>query len=97
MWHTGMQDWRPAGEVSGLVSLVASAGPPARGPGGPPLQGAPGTSAPMQRRAPLAGGYAGSESQAGSAYAGPNMGFMDAVKSVFRQYVGFSGRARRAE
>src|SRR5262249_11183351 len=26
-----------------------------------------------------------------------NMGFMDAVKSVFRQYVGFSGRARRAE
>ena len=29
IWHTGMPDWRPAGEVSGLASLFAGAAPSA--------------------------------------------------------------------
>jgi hypothetical protein len=35
IWHTGMTDWRPAGEVSGLTSLFTGAAPPARPPASP--------------------------------------------------------------
>jgi uncharacterized membrane protein YhaH (DUF805 family) len=93
IWYTGMQDWRPAGEVSGLASLFGGAAPPAQSP--------PRPRPPASSQAPAAGGYAAPQVQAhAQAYAtdgAPSMNFVDAVKTCFRKYVDFNGRARRSE
>src|SRR5258707_6716756 len=59
VWYTGMPDWRPASQVNELASFFSASAPPPRPPGGPPPQAFPSASAPMQRRAPIAGAYSG--------------------------------------
>src|SRR5437588_3711600 len=55
VWHAGMPDWRPAGQVNEFASLFAQAPPPPAAPRPPAFPPA----APMQRMAPNAGAYQG--------------------------------------
>jgi uncharacterized membrane protein YhaH (DUF805 family) len=94
VWSAGMPEWAPAGQVSDLASMFAQAAPPPR-PAGPPPAGPP-----MQRTVPSAGGYQGQPrpSQAPQYHAATQqMGFGDAIKTVFGKYATFKGRARRPE
>jgi uncharacterized membrane protein YhaH (DUF805 family) len=101
VWYPGMPDWRPASQVTELAAFFSGAAPPPRPSAGPsPGQAMPpASSAPMQRRAPMAGAYPGPgpQAQARPMDAGTNMGFGDAIAICFRKYVDFTGRARRAE
>jgi len=97
VWHAGMPDWRPAGQVDEFASLFAQVPPPRPAAPVPPpaFPAAP----PMQRMAPTAGQYPGQAQQyyAPQANAGGSMGFGGAIATCFRKYVDFSGRARRPE
>jgi uncharacterized membrane protein YhaH (DUF805 family) len=99
VWYAGMPDWSPAGQVNEFASLFGPAAPPPRPPAGPPPRAFPAASAPMQRRAPIAGAYPGAAPQAQAALSdtGGSMGFARAIATCFRKYVDFTGRARRAE
>jgi uncharacterized membrane protein YhaH (DUF805 family) len=87
IWHAGMPDWRPVGQVDGFASLFARAAPPRR-PVVPSRESVAGA-APSQRMAPVAGVY--------SDHIEPRMGFGKAIATCFSKYVDFTGRARRKE
>ena len=91
IWYAGMPNWRPIGQVSEFASLFVQAAPP-RAPAAPASLGA----AAMQASAPMAGVYAG-QAQRARPFEPPRMGFGRAIATCFRQYVDFTGRARRAE
>lgn len=93
VWSAGMPEWSAAGQVSDFASLFGQATPPR--PAGPPPAGPL-----MQRIAPGAGGYQGQPRPGPSPQyhaATKDMGFVDAIKTVFSKYATFSGRARRPE
>jgi uncharacterized membrane protein YhaH (DUF805 family) len=99
VWYSGMPDWRPASQVTELASFFTASAPPPRPPAGPPPLTSPAASAPMQRRAPMAGAYPGSgpQVQARQSDSAADMGFGSAIAICFRKYVDFTGRARRKE
>jgi hypothetical protein len=65
IWYTGMTDWRPAGEVSGLASLFAAAGPSAPPP-------------PAARARPPAASYSPTDARIAATFgaAGPSDGLI---------------------
>ena len=85
VWYPGMPEWRPAGQVNDFASLFAQAPPPS-GPSG-------------QRTGPNDGPYQSQvrPDQAAPYDAAKRMGFGDAIKTCFRKYAVFRGRARRPE
>jgi len=88
LWYAGMAEWSPAGQVSEFAPLFAQAMPPRNVP-------------PVQHTPPGAGGYQGRPQSAADPYArydaAQAMGFGGAIKTCFRKYATFSGRARRPE
>jgi len=92
VWSAGMPEWSAAGQVGEFAPLFGQAGPPR--PAGPPPAGPP-----MQRPMAGPGGYQGQPRPGPGAqyHAPPQMGFVDAIKTVFSKYATFSGRARRPE
>jgi len=113
VWHAGMPDWQPAGQVSEFASLFAQVPPPRPSVApAPPPPSFPAAS-PMQRMAPNPGPYAAQAARApaaqyapaGAQYAsggpqyapGGSMGFGGAISTCFRKYVDFRGRAARPE
>jgi len=97
VWFAGMPDWRAASQVSEFAPLFDQAAPPPRRPGPPPV-------APSVQRTGLnAGTYQdvrpvqAAYYQAAYYHAPRSMGFGEAIKTCFRKYADFKGRARRPE
>jgi uncharacterized membrane protein YhaH (DUF805 family) len=82
VWQAGMPEWSPAGQVPEFATWFAQ------------MPSSPGPSA--QR---TDGPYRDQmrPDQAGPYYAAKRMGFGDAIKTCFRKYAVFKGRARRPE
>jgi uncharacterized membrane protein YhaH (DUF805 family) len=95
LWYAGLPEWQPAGQVSDFAPLFGQAPPPRPSAPPPAFPAAP----PMQRMAPNAGAYQGQPRQVQAPQYGSakSMGFVDAIKTCFRKYVDFKGRARRPE
>ena len=81
IWSGGMPEWSPAGQVREFAPQFAGAAPPPRPPGPGGYQGQP-------RPAAAYADYGAAR---------PMMGFGEAIKTCFRKYVDFKGRARRPE
>jgi uncharacterized membrane protein YhaH (DUF805 family) len=81
IWHAGMPDWSPVGQVSEFAALFGQAAPPARPPG--PSAGI------YQGQASVA--------HAAYYYPARSMSFGEAIAICFRKFADFDGRARRPE
>src|SRR5262245_14040312 len=85
IWYAGMPEWTPAGQVRDFASWFAPTPPPSHPSG--------------QRTGPNDGSYQSQvgPDQATPYYAAKPMGFGGAIKTCFRKYAVFRGRARRPE